>query len=164
VEVYARVRRAVQVAANLLGHALKILERKLGPAGPHLTLPAFLPCRGLHRIARLPAHDAGMIRSTLSPDARLYSVRGENGPFTTKSEASVNQIASAKAELLERFTSEPSVSIRGRLAQVWGEYEFLRDGKFSHCGVDSVSLFKTAEGWRIATLMYTLETTGCKGH
>ncbi len=43
-----------------------------------------------------------------------------------------------------------------------GEYEFVRDGKFSHCGVDSVSLFKSAEGWKIATIVYTMEITGCK--
>jgi hypothetical protein len=112
----------------------------------------------------MAAHDAGMIRSTMLPDARLYSVRGENAPSVTTSEAFVNQIASAKGDLLERFTSQPSVSVRGRMAQVWGEYEFLRDGKFSHCGVDSVSLFKTTEGWKIATIVYTVETTGCKGH
>jgi hypothetical protein len=48
------------------------------------------------------------------------------------------------------------------MAQVWGDYEFFRDGKFGHCGVDSASLFKTAEGWKIATIVYTVETTGCK--
>jgi hypothetical protein len=39
------------------------------------------------------------------------------------------------------------------MAQVWGEYESLRHGKFSHCGVDSMSLFKTAEGWKIAAIV-----------
>jgi hypothetical protein len=111
----------------------------------------------------MAAHDAGMIRSTMLPDARLYSVRGENALSVTTSEAFVNQIALAKGDLLERFTGQPSVSIRGRMAQVWGEYEFLRDGKFGHCGVDSVSLFKTTEGWKIATIVYTVETTGCRG-
>ena len=38
------------------------------------------------------------------------------------------------------------------------------DGKFSHCGIDSVSLFKTADGWKVATIAYTMETSGCKGH
>ncbi len=66
------------------------------------------------------------------------------------------------ANVLERFTGAPRVLVRGRVAQVWGEYEFLRDGKFSHCGVDAVSLFKTVEGWKIATIVYTAETTGCR--
>jgi hypothetical protein len=111
----------------------------------------------------MAAHDGAMIRATMLPDARLYSVRNENPPSSTTVEDFANQIESLKGDLLERFTAQPSVSIRGRMAQVWGEYEFLRDGKFNHCGVDSVSLLKTAEGWKIATIVYTAETTGCKG-
>jgi hypothetical protein len=112
----------------------------------------------------MAAHDAAMIRSVVLPDARLYSVRGQASPTGRAIEEFVTQIASAKGELLERFTTRPSVSIRGSMAQVWGEYEFLRDGKFTHCGVDSVGLFKTPDGWKIATLTYTVETQGCKGH
>lgn len=111
----------------------------------------------------LAAHDGAMIRPTMLPDARLYSVRNDNPPASTSVDDFAKQIESMKGALLERFTSQPSVSIRGRMAQVWGEYEFLRDGKFQHCGVDSVSLLKTAEGWKIATIVYTAETTGCKG-
>jgi ketosteroid isomerase-like protein len=111
----------------------------------------------------MAAHDAETIRATMLPDARLYSVRNEAAPASTAVDDFANQIAALKGDLLERFTSQPRVSIRGRMAQVWGEYEFLRDGKFNHCGVDSVSLLKTAEGWKIATIVYTSETTGCKG-
>lgn len=111
----------------------------------------------------MAAHDAAMIRSTMLPDARLYSVRSDGATAASSMVVDfANQIASFKGEILEQFTSQPSVSIRGRMAQVWGEYEFVRDGKFGHCGVDSVSLFKTAEGWKIATIVYTVETTGCK--
>jgi hypothetical protein len=94
----------------------------------------------------MAVRDGEMIRSTMLPEARLYSVRGQNAPSTTTAEAFANQMAAGKGALLERFIGQPTVSIRGRMAQVWGEYEFLRDGKFSHCGVDSVNLFKTAEG------------------
>src|SRR5579872_721066 len=111
----------------------------------------------------MAAHDAATIRATMLPDARLYSVRNEGAPASTAVDDFANQIAALKGDLLERFTAQPSVSIRGRMAQVWGEYEFLRDGKFNHCGVDSVSLLKTAEGWKIATIVYTPETAGCKG-
>jgi hypothetical protein len=111
----------------------------------------------------MAAHDAAMIRSTMLPDARLYSARDEGAPTaSTSAEDFASRIASIKENLLERFTKKPSVLIRGRIAQVWGEYEFLRDGKFNHCGVDSFSLLKTAEGWKIATIVYTMETAGCK--
>jgi hypothetical protein len=111
----------------------------------------------------MAAHDAAIIRSTMLPDARLYSVRDGGAPAARAGEDFVTQIAGTKGDLLKRFTSPPHVLIRGRMAQVWGEYAFLRDGKFSHCGVDSVSLFKTGEGWKIAAIFYTVETSGCKG-
>lgn len=112
----------------------------------------------------MAAHDAAAIRALILPDARLFSVRDDRPPSSTAGDAFAGQIASATGSLVERFHGAPQVMIRGRMAQVWGEYEFLRDGKFNHCGVDSFSLFKTAEGWKIAAISYTTETTGCKGH
>ena len=111
----------------------------------------------------MAAHDGAQIRATMLADARLYAVRNESAPASTSVDDFANQIASMKGDLLERFTAQPSVSIRGRMAQVWGEYEFLRDGKFNHCGVDSVSLLKTAEGWKIATIVYTAENNRLQG-
>jgi hypothetical protein len=112
----------------------------------------------------IAGHDAAMLKSVMLPDARIYSVRDAANPAGISGEDMATRIASTPGALLERFIGAPSVSIHGRIAQVWGEYEFLRDGKFSHCGVDSFSLLKTADGWKIATIVYTAETTGCKGH
>ena len=107
-------------------------------------------------------HDEAMIRSTMLPDARLYSVRGDGAPSAVAFDDWVKRIAGSKTWVVERFIGKPRVTIRGRMAQLWGEYEFLRDGQFSHCGVDVATLFKTPEGWKIATLSFTMETTGCK--
>jgi hypothetical protein len=111
----------------------------------------------------MAAHDAAMIRSVMLPTAHLYSVRDDGAPAIRAAEDWVGQIASLKGDLVERFTGKPNVLVRGRIAQVWGEYEFLRDGKFTHCGVDTVSLFKTPEGWKVSALVFTMETKGCKG-
>jgi hypothetical protein len=110
----------------------------------------------------MAAHDEAAIRATMLPDARLYSVRSDGAPSAVAAEDWLKRIAAAKGDLIERFTAKPVVSIRGRMAQLWGEYEFLRDGMFSHCGVDSVSLFKTPEGWKISAIAFTMETTGCR--
>ncbi|HEY1493802.1 MAG TPA: hypothetical protein VGF49_04635 [Candidatus Solibacter sp.] len=109
------------------------------------------------------ARDGEMIRSTMLPEARIYSVRDAGAPASTAVADMAAQIAAAKVAMVERFTSPPHIVIHGRIAQVWGEYEFLRDGMFSHCGVDTATLFKTADGWKISTLSYTVERTGCKG-
>ena len=110
------------------------------------------------------AHDAAMIRSVLLPEARLYSARGDTAPTAMPAEEFASRIAAVKGELKERFIGTPTVSIHGRIAHVWGDYEFLRDGKFYHCGVDSFSLLKTAEGWKVAAIADTQETAGCPGH
>ncbi len=111
----------------------------------------------------IAGHDGDKIRDAMLPDARIYAVRDAGAPANMAANDLAAQIVAAKGELMERFTSAPHVLIHGRIAQVWGEYEFLRDGKINHCGVDSASLFKTAGGWKIATIVYTTETTGCAG-
>lgn len=110
----------------------------------------------------MAAHDEAGLRATMLPDARLYSVRADNPPGTIMLDTWVKGITASPSAFLERFVGRPTVTIRGRMAQLWGEYEFLRGGKFSHCGVDTVTLFKTADGWKIATLAFTMETAGCK--
>jgi hypothetical protein len=112
----------------------------------------------------MAAHDAAVIRSTVLSDARLYALRADGSAQGVSASDFADRIAGMKGDLVERFTAKPTVLVSGNIAQVWGEYEFLRDGKFGHCGIDSFSLLRTAGGWKIATIAYTSETTGCSGH
>ena len=108
----------------------------------------------------MAANDAALILSSMTADARLYGVR--NGtPYAMPAEQWANRIASIKSKFIERFTKAPAVSIHGAIANVWGEYEFLRDGKFTHCGVDSFNLLKTSSGWKVANILDTEESEGC---
>src|SRR5580658_9071377 len=111
----------------------------------------------------IAAHDPAMIRSAMLPDARVYYVHDDSAPASVSVEEMASRVAAAKSGRLERFTGSPSVLIHGRIAQVWGEYEFLVDGKFNSCGVDSFSLFKTSDGWKITAIVYAGETKTCKG-
>jgi hypothetical protein len=63
--------------------------------------------------------------------------------------------------MLERMW-DARVLIHGRIAVLWTPYDFHRDGKFSHCGVDAFSLVKTDDGWKIAGFIYTVEPEGCR--
>ena len=73
----------------------------------------------------------------------------------------LDQLTTPGADWLERLWN-PTVLVHGSMAVVWAEYDFHRDGAFSHCGVDAFSLFKTADGWKIAGTTYTVEPTGCE--
>lgn len=85
-------------------------------------------------------------------DSAVVSARG--------ADAFVRQLATMKDTLVERMW-KPTVQIHGPIANVWAEYDFHRNGKFSHCGVDAFSLIRTRAGWKIATITYTTEPTGC---
>jgi len=112
----------------------------------------------------MAAHDAGAIRSVMLPDARFWWTREDGSVSSSSAEDFITRISNMKGKAVERFTSDPKVLVHGRTAHVWGEYDVSVDGKFGHCGVDSFSLLKTAEGWKIASIVYTAETTSCPGH
>jgi hypothetical protein len=56
---------------------------------------------------------------------------------------------------------EPKVMIHQDITVVWTRYDFHRDGKFSHCGIDAFQLVRTNYGWSIAGGTYTVERTDC---
>ncbi len=109
-------------------------------------------------------HDTSAARAVLMPEGQLFSVRGKGEDVivrTTKHLVFLQQFAGMNEDLLERMWN-PQVLIHRRIATLWTEYDFHRNGKFSHCGVDSFSLIKTDEGWKIVGAVYTVERTGCK--
>ena len=109
----------------------------------------------------MAANDSAKILAAMTPGALLYGLTPEGAVRTTPADQWAGRIAASKSKLVERFTKPPAVSIHGTIANVWGEYEFLRDGKFGHCGVDSFNLLKTANGWKVAAIFDTEEATGC---
>lgn len=56
---------------------------------------------------------------------------------------------------------DPVVQVRGSIAVVWTPYEFWRDGRTSHCGVDVFELVREQGTWRIGHVMYTVEPDAC---
>ncbi len=56
---------------------------------------------------------------------------------------------------------DPVVHVRGGIAVVWTPYEFWRDGRTSHCGVDVFELVREQGTWRIGHVMYTVEPDAC---
>jgi hypothetical protein len=53
------------------------------------------------------------------------------------------------------------IKIDGDLATVWAPYKFYIDDKFSHCGVDVVTLMKTTADWKIIYLIDTRRKDNC---
>jgi len=108
----------------------------------------------------MSTHNADDARTLFTPEAMLFSVRPDGSAVATPHEKFVERMGASKDVWLERIWN-PKVLEHGEIAIVWAEYDFHRNGKFSHCGVDSFHMLKTAAGWRIAALSDTRETTGC---
>lgn len=84
-------------------------------------------------------------------------------PWTQFRTRAQNRAADGKGFTERGF--RPTVHVSGPLAMVWLPYDFYRDGKWSHCGVDAFTLLKTASGWRIATLSWSVEQPpACQPH
>ena len=65
-------------------------------------------------------------------------------------------IVEKKGEFIERMP-RPDVRIFGDLAVVSGRYTFHVGDQFSHCGTNTFNLARTADGWKIANAVSTLE-------
>ena len=51
-----------------------------------------------------------------------------------------------------------TVLVTGDMAQVWGPYSFWSDYELTHCGINSLSMVRTAEGvWKVANTSFTME-------
>lgn len=71
------------------------------------------------------------------------------------------------AKHLENWTKSPpgldevmrydTVLVDGDMAQVWGPYRFTVGRKTSHCGINSLSLVKREDGWKVANTSFTME-------
>lgn len=114
----------------------------------------FMRAIGTNDVAALAALRLdGALNIVESPDGS-GGTRVTRRPFNASSYQSGNY--------LERYW-DPIVHVRGSLAVVWTPYEFLRDGKTSHCGIDSFEMVKQDGQWRIGNIMWTVEPDGCEG-
>lgn len=107
-------------------------------------------------------HDSTMVRDCFHPSARMQDI-GEN-PKTGLVEIKilntidgwVKSIGSMPASLqIEERELDSEIRIDAQMATAWTKYEFYRNGKISHCGIDAFQFYKTDKGWKIITLTYT---------
>jgi hypothetical protein len=108
----------------------------------------------------MAAHDGTGARALFTPDANLVAVAPDGKVTVTPIEKWTDRLSSSKDKWLERMWS-PQVQEHNAIATVWGQYDFHVNGKFTHCGIDTFTLVKTNGEWRIASLVFTRETSGC---
>jgi len=108
----------------------------------------------------MAANDGAGAKALFTPDANLVSVAPDGKVTVTPIDKWTDRVSSSKDQWLERMWSL-SMQEHNAIATVWGEYDFHLNGKFTHCGIDTLTLVKTNGEWRIAALVFTRETSGC---
>jgi hypothetical protein len=111
----------------------------------------------------LEKQDTAAFNKMFLPDGRNFSVRELTDSVVIRSQVSKSFRFNSAQIIKERMRS-PSTEIKidGRIAMVWAPYDLWINDVFSHCGVDVFTLIKSAGGWKIASIAYTLEKQGCK--
>lgn len=108
----------------------------------------------------MAAKDTVALRGAFLPDARLVSVGPDGRVNSTAAADWAARIGGITDAILERMWS-PRVLVDGRMATLWAPYDFHRAGKFSHCGIDTVTLIGQQGEWKVATFAYTVKREGC---
>lgn len=60
------------------------------------------------------------------------------------------------AQGVDEYMTYESVLVDGQMAHVWGPYVFLLNGEPTHCGINSMSMVKTEEGWKVGNTSFTM--------
>ena len=107
--------------------------------------------------------DTTAFRSLFLPNAMIYTVRQKDGqPVTTGRSPFADTFRPGTVIREEMKSTGVQVQLHGDMAQVWAPYNLWVNGTFSHCGIDVFTLLRTRQGWRIATISYTIEKEGCE--
>ncbi len=106
------------------------------------------------------AGDSTMVRSTLLKGA-IAQRAGETGLPTMDFEGFLTAIGTPHDEVWDERIWDVLIMVDGRLASAWMEFAFYLGDTLSHCGVNSMQLYRTDSGWKIAYLADTNRGKQC---
>jgi hypothetical protein len=110
------------------------------------------------------ADGAGAIASFADSAVMQTISRAKDGSILVKTDKVADfgaQIGTAPKGALDERISFDVIKVDGPLAIVWTPYQFYYNGTFSHCGVNSFQMLRTAKGWKIQYIIDTRRKTGC---
>lgn len=112
------------------------------------------------------AKNADQVSAAFTPEAIMNTVitKPEGSEVGSNSVADfAKRISTTPAETqLDERILDYQIKVDGTMASAWTPYRFYVNGDFSHCGVNSFQLVKTAEGWKIVYIIDTRRKEPCK--
>jgi hypothetical protein len=101
-------------------------------------------------------------KKILLPEGVSFSLRypGQEGGETVVRARDFKALIESLPKIKDRYKevmTNPKVLIHNGIAVLWAKYKFYINGKLNHTGVDAFSLVKTKDGWKVASVVYTVE-------
>lgn len=110
----------------------------------------------------MAAPDGAAVAAVTLPGSVYTSIRPAPNGGTTINRILVEDFIKGLRPGLHEAMWSPKVVLRGgMLATVTAPYEFKRDGKTTHCGIDVFDLAKVDGQWKIAAATWTAEPEAC---
>lgn len=107
----------------------------------------------------IETRDLDLAKQIMIPGGSTFSIRGWGDKKELRRQT-YNQFMASIAKESKKYKEvmhNPRVLIHKDIAMVWTPYTFYVNGKKSHTGVDSFSLIKVNQNWRIAGAIYNVE-------
>jgi hypothetical protein len=111
----------------------------------------------------MTAKDVESMQEIMTEDGILYGYRETDdgvAVFNPTHKAYLEGLAGRENIPVERIW-DVEITLHDRIAVVWTPYDFYSDGVFSHCGMNSFSLLKTGDGWKITGVVFSVQTEEC---
>jgi len=116
-------------------------------------------------LAAISRSDFVAFTDLMLDSAVTFSAGMRDGKYQARFSSRAQQRAMHTSSRFTERGYHPTVLVSGPVAMVWLPYDFYQDGKWSHCGVDVFTLLQADGGWRIATVVWSVEQPpACSPH
>jgi hypothetical protein len=111
----------------------------------------------------LEKQDTNLFKSIIHPNGETWAVKAEADSIRISVRSFADRLKKFinPAYVIQERALDVEIKIHKQVAMAWVPYELDISGTFSHCGVDIFTLVKGNDGWKIATLTFTMEPHGC---
>ena len=110
--------------------------------------------------------DSSIVKAVVATEARLETIaRNKEGKIYVRVDgiaAFIKAISTPHPEIYDERLNDVEVKIDAELATVWAPYQFYIGQKFSHCGVNTFTLVKIENNWKIWYIIDTRRKENCK--
>lgn len=116
-------------------------------------------------LAAVSAEDFEAFADLMLPEGMAFTVWDQVGELVYRARSREDERTMGGEDDFVERGFDPEVRVQGHLAAVWLPYDFYENGQWSHCGVDAFILLRRPEGWRIASIAWTVEQPpACRPH